>query len=175
MKNEQLIGSKLTLFKFKHFDKIKEHINVPDTNIIHFFNNRKWHSYELLLYLLFISGPGNVIVTTFGLSEEAIRALNKAKQAGYIKKLTLILNKSSKQFKKPLLYFLKNIADETYFTLIHAKIFLISNNDFKITVNQSANFSTNPTIESGIVTNNNEVFDLYFKNIQMIINNSNKL
>lgn len=112
----------------------------------------RWHSYELLMYILSIVGSSNIIITTFGLSEEAIRALQKLKNNGYIKHITVIINLSARTYKKKLLVYLNNIADEILLQNIHAKIFLIQNDKLNVVVNQSANFSTNPTNEAGYLS-----------------------
>jgi len=48
------------LFDFKHYNVIKEQIGeITDSSLIHFMTFGKWHSYELLYYLLSFTGKRN--------------------------------------------------------------------------------------------------------------------
>lgn len=163
------------LFKFKHYNIIREQIgNLSGCSLIHFCTFKKWHSYELLLYFLSIAGPSDIIVTTFGLSEEGIRALMRAHQHGYINRLIVIINSVSRKYKNKLLFFLENIGAEIYMENVHLKLFLIENDNWNITVNQSANFSRNPTIESGVIFNDKDTYSIYFQYFKKIKNSAKK-
>lgn len=171
------IGNILTqLFNFKHYDILNRQVGViANQSIKYFATFGEWHSYELLLYLLSFMGKCYVIITTFGLSEEGIRALDKAKKAGYIEKLVIIINTSSNRYKLSLLNFLKNIADEIYQVNIHAKIFYLKNEKRELIVNQSANFSRNSTFETGYVSSEIDVVNFYYNNLDTLIQKSYKL
>lgn len=164
------------LFNFKHYNVIKEDIGeIKNDFSDSFMTFSKWHSYELLLYILSYTGISSVTVTTFGLSEEAIRALQRAKKEGYIKNVTIIINLSARKYKKKLLFYLENIADIVYLQNIHAKLFLIEGEDFNCVVNQSANFSTNPTNESGYISAKQKDIIKYTNFIDNTIKISKKL
>ena len=152
----------MKLFEFKHYKVLKEYFNSISQNYTkHFMTFGKWHSYELLLYILSFTGESKVTITTFGLSEEGIRALQRAKKEGYISELTIIINLSARLYKKKLMFYLKNVADSIFLQNIHAKLFYIDNEKFSVIVNQSANFSTNPTNESGFVSTSLKDISLY--------------
>ena len=165
----------MNLFKFKHYKVIREQIgDISGCSLIHFCTFKQWHSYELLLYLLSIAGPSEIVITTFGLSEEGIRALMQAHRHGYINRLTVIINSVARKYKNKLLHFLENIDAEIYMENVHLKLFLIENKNWHIIVNHSANFSRNPAIESGIIFNDKDTYSLYFQYFQKIKNSAKK-
>ena len=164
------------IFNFKHYNVIKETIEEINNDYSDsFMTFGKWHSYELLLYILSFTGVSDVVITTFGLSEEGIRAIQRAKKEGYINKVTIIINLSARIYKKKLLYYLENVVDEIWLQNIHAKIFLIKGENFDCIVNQSANFSTNPTNESGFISTKPKDILKYSNFIDKTIEISKKL
>jgi hypothetical protein len=65
-----------------------------------------------------------------------------------------------------LLFFALNVTSEIALTKNHAKIILIENDDWKLTVVSSANFNVNDKIEAGIVTGCSDIFYYYFRKFE---------
>lgn len=135
---------------------------------LHFFTKKLWSSYDLLLYLLSLTGKADVILTSFSISDITIRSIKKAIDTGYINSIDLILNTSIRKNKLELLFFAGNVVNRICLANSHSKIILIENDDWKISVNQSANASVNNNEEAGVICNEIEVFEFYKKNIDRI-------
>jgi len=152
-----------------HLKKIKSEIGDISEPYTHFFTEGRWSSYELLLYLLFISGKADITITSFSISEQFLRALKKAKENGYINLITGVFNVAVRRYKTDLMFFAANLFDEIYVGNFHLKIFLIKNDKFSITVNQSANATPNPAHEAGVICTDIDIYNLYLEKINTAI------
>jgi hypothetical protein len=154
---------------FPNYEILRQQIGTFEgKGHLHFFTKRLWSSYDLLLYLLTITGTAKVTLSSFSISDITIRTIHNAIEAGYISSIDLILHNSVKKNKLELLFFAGNVVDRICLANSHSKIMLIENEDWKISVNQSANASVNYAEESGVICNEPEVFEFYRKNIDRI-------
>ncbi len=154
---------KQKLFRFKHFDVIHKDLGVLIPGIPHlpFFTHGRWSMHEMLLYLLSVSGPANVTISSFSLSDLTIQAFSRAIKKGYILKLDLLLNTAVKRNKLNLLMFADNVVNRIGLAHTHMKVTLIENDSWKIALNQSANSTINPAWEAGVISTDLKIFDIY--------------
>lgn len=116
-----------------------------------FWSEGKWSMHELIFYLLDITGPAKVWLSTFSISEIAVRAFSLAIENGYITELYCLFDYTIKRHKLNLLYFAKNIINDIKLSANHSKLFLIENNHWNISVVGSANMTPNPRKEAGAI------------------------
>lgn len=157
--------------KLSKFDSISKQVDLKNS-YSHFFTQGRWSSFELLLYLLTLTKKADIIITSFSISDEFLRFLEKAKKENLINSITGIFNVAILKYKIDLLQFASKIFDKIYIGNTHKKIFLIKNERFNITVNQSANCTYNNQSESGIICTVPEIYILYEKNINIILEKS---
>jgi hypothetical protein len=163
----------MKIFDFKHFEIIKNEIgNIEPDKYYHFFTQARWSSHELLLYLLYCAGKSDIIITSFSISDEVIRTLINASENDLINNLQAVLNTEVKRNKTSLLMFANKAITSIALSNNHMKLTLIESDKLKITVNQSANLTKNPAFESGVICTYPEIFNIYKKEIQRVINNS---
>jgi len=117
--------------------------------------------YELLTFLLNITGPAKVYLSTFSISEASIRALNNAMDQGQITELYCLFDYTIKKNKLQLLVFASNVANDIRLTPNHSKIILIENSTWKLTVVGSANMTPNPRKEAGVILTDDSIFFHY--------------
>lgn len=134
---------------------------VNQDSIIPFFSEGKWSMHELLIYLLNISGPSKVWLSTFSISETAIRAFSFLIENKLILELHCLFDHTIKRHKLDLLYFASNIASTIKLCSNHSKIILIENDHWKITVVGSANMTPNVRKEAGVIFTQAHVFYQY--------------
>ncbi len=116
-----------------------------------FYWSNAWSMHELILYLLSQSGPSEVCISSFSVSEEAVRAFATAKDLGYIKKLTVLFDYTTKKHKADFVNFIHNVSDNIRTCANHSKGVLIEG-DLEIAVLSSQNLNRNHRLECGAIT-----------------------
>lgn len=144
------------------WSRIQAEIDIDKgTDVIPFFTDGSWSVHQLLEFILNKIGPSEIKFTAFSLSEESVRVLFFLKDKGLITKLTCVLNKEIRRFKTDLTLFLSNICNEFRFNSVHAKVFILSNDNNKIVIVTSQNFTNNRRYEAGVIFYNSVHFDFY--------------
>lgn len=149
-------------FLYSNQKNLADELGKIETNrSYHFISEGRWSMYQLLTYLLNITGPAKVWVTSFSISESALRSFLKTNQAGMIKELHCLFDNACKKNKLDLLYFANNIVSEIRLTANHSKLILIENEQWNVVVNGSANMSPNIRIEAGVICTDREIYEQY--------------
>lgn len=133
--------------------KIQEVIgNVKMGETTHYASLGEWSMHDLLFHLLTQTGPAQVYISTWSVSEDAVRQLLAKLQDGSITTLKSVFDWRVKM-RRPEAYELAkyNIAD-IRLTTCHAKVTVIENDSWSIAIVGSANYTNNPRIEAGVIS-----------------------
>jgi len=163
------------LFTFTNYPTIEKEIGVIQQNQYYHFFSEKWSMHELLLYVLSFSGPVKVTLTSFSISEMAIRVFVNAMEAGYITELNCLFDKNIHKNRTNLLFFANNVVTRIHLSRCHAKVILFENDNWKIVVNGSANFTINPRYEAGMICSVPDAFLKYQTEINKAFENSQNI
>ena len=119
---------------------------------IHYGSFGEWSMHDLLAYLIQQTGPAQVYIATWSISEIAVRSLLFNLQNGNITDLMMIFDWRIK-VRRPEVYELAkfNISD-IRLTTCHAKVTVIINDIWAIAIVGSANYTNNPRIEAGVIS-----------------------
>ena len=128
-----------------------------------FSSEGKWSNHELFLYLLSLAGKSEVWLSTFSISEVSIRSFASAIDDGLISKFHCIFDHTIKKNKLDLLFFANNIVTDATLLPNHAKLLLIRNENWQISVIGSANMTPNPRKEVGVIFTIPSIFNDYLK------------
>jgi hypothetical protein len=139
---------------------------------IHYINSGQWSLHELLSWILKFTGPADVMVTSFSLSETAIRSFINLIDTGYIRSLKCLFDVSTKKNKFDLLMFAQNVSGKIYLNNNHAKFILVENDDHSVVVNSSANLTVNRRFEAGMIAADQELVTEFAKTIKEIFSQS---
>lgn len=123
---------------------------APD-QVIPYVSLGDWSTHDLLFFLLEQTGPARVWFTTWAISEYAIRQLYQFVEHGMILQLKGIFDYRNGVRKPAELQFLQQITTEIKPAKCHAKVTVIENDDWGISIVGSANFTRNPRIEAGVL------------------------
>ena len=132
-------------------DKIDRLLHSKDIDCLPFFSEREFSSHQLIELLLKHTGPANVRISSFSISEIAMRSLYSLCESGQITSLKCLFDLTVKRHRLGLLFFASNFATEIGLAKNHAKIILIQNHDYSIVVVGSANLNLNDKNEAGII------------------------
>ena len=118
---------------------------------VHYASLGDWSTHDLLFFLLAQTGPARVYFTTWAISEYAIRQLYQFIEHGLILELKGIFDYRNGIRKPAELQFLQKITTDIKAAKCHAKVTVIENDNWGISVVGSANYTRNPRIEAGVL------------------------
>jgi hypothetical protein len=124
---------------------------VIDGHSVHYASLGDWSTHDLLFFLLKQTGPARVYFTTWAISEYAIRQLYQFIEQGLILELKGIFDYRNGIRKPAELQFLQKITTDIKAAKCHAKVTVIENDHWGISVVGSANYTRNPRIEAGVL------------------------
>lgn len=146
-------------------DKTKNAINLPqikeDDSITPFVQDGEWTTPTLLPILIEQIPNAEIRISSFKISEEALR--NIALHGQKAKSIHLMLDRSLLRTKVEKLYFASNITPNVATNNIHAKIILIHNDQKRIGIVSSQNFNETKKIEAGFYFSDKKTYQ-YFLN-----------
>lgn len=119
--------------------------------VLHFCSEGRFSSHELLLFLLQLHPGCDVYIATWKVSEDPARMLVQAKKQGLINNLFLLIERRMQINSPSALELIRQNSTMYGLVDIHAKVFVIDNPEFPITVVTSANMSDNRRIEVGVI------------------------
>ena len=130
---------------------------VIDGQSVHYASLGDWSTHDLLFFLLEQTGPARVYFTTWAISEYAIRQLYQFIEHGLILELKGIFDYRNGIRKPAELQFLQKITTDIKAAKCHAKVTVIENDHWGISVVGSANYTRNPRIEAGVLCSDKTV------------------
>ncbi|MGL4908525.1 MAG: hypothetical protein ACRC9X_08760 [Bacteroidales bacterium] len=127
-----------------------------------FMHKGEWAVHNVLPIFLEHTGAASVDIATFNISEDSLRPLFMSVEKQAITQLRLLLDMNVKRHKVSMLCFAKGITENIRITSNHAKLLLVQNDRYTITLLGSANLNTNARWENGVMFTCAEIFN-YFK------------
>ena len=132
-------------------------------NLSYFYiSNGKVSSYQLINYFLDkFEHPATMHITTWGMTELAIRQLAQRKASGKIKDLYFLFSQQTKVNKANEYQLAVKIATAHKILPCHAKIYLIKTDAHQVSIITSANLNRNNKLEAGTISNSLDVYTAY--------------
>lgn len=126
----------------------------------HFYSDGAFNLIQLIFYILKQTGPAHVFLTSYSISEDSVSALHRKIENGSIIDIKFIIDSRVKSMSpKPFGVLAASFPGSYRCRAIHAKIILIWNDKWKITVIGSQNATRNPKLERGIIHTDPDIFD----------------
>lgn len=124
---------------------------VKENCCVHWVSESDWSMHDLLAGLLTYSGPANVYISSYSFSELPARIIAELKSRNIIKELYCLIDSRIDTRNASALTLVSNCATKCKLTLTHAKITIIENDQYKLIVIGSANYTTNKRFETGVI------------------------
>lgn len=132
---------------------------VPGVNK-HFYSNGAFNLIQLCLYILQQTGPAHVFISSYSIAEDSLSKLLRCKQRGQITTIRFLIDNRVRTISPKPFDYLATAFEGCYrCCALHAKVALIYNDRFKISVVGSQNATHNPKLERGIIHTTEEVFN----------------
>lgn len=131
----------------------------------HFYSWGNFNLVRLIMFILKQTGPAHAFMTSYSFSQKSIEQLNLKLSQKQLLSFRVIIDNRVKTMSPVPFQMLMNSFDYRC-TSIHAKIALIWNEDWKITILTSQNATDNPKMERGTIFTDAKVFDFDLKNLE---------
>lgn len=153
-----------------------EQITLPEPgNSIPYFSDGEFSMHQLIEHLLNQTGPAKVVLSSFSITEVAIRTFQRLMESGTIQSMACLFDFTVKRHKAGLLFFANNVISNIAISKCHAKVVLLYNGKHYVTVVSSANLNINDKLEAGVISTSPNMFDICFKQLTTSINNGMKV
>ena len=138
----------------------------------HFYSSGAFNLIQLILYILNQTGPAQVFLSTYSIGMDSIATLIRKKDTGTIKDIRFLIDNRVRSISpKPFDYLLTSFPGAYRCCALHAKVALIWNEQWSISVVGSQNATHNPKIERGIIHTDKTIFDFDLKVLEDEFNN----
>lgn len=125
----------------------------------HFYTRGAFDLVQLVLYILKQTGPADVVISSYSISENTLKTLRRMVDAGEIASIRFLIDNRVRSISPKPFDVMVNSFPGCYRCLaLHAKVALISNSEWKITVIGSQNATHNPKLERGIIHTDPNIF-----------------
>lgn len=141
----------------------------PGANVF-WVSDGKWSMHEMLIALLNITGPAEVFISSYAMSETPARILTQLKNAGDIKQLNCVLDNRVDVRSAGSYQLMLSMCDKLVLVKTHAKVTVIVNDKWKVAVIGSANYTENERYEAGIITLFDDAVDMQLRWINKALN-----
>jgi len=133
----------------------------------------EWSQHNLINHILDNIGNASIVIVSWSVSNPALDYMLNIIQRGKIDSIKMLLDWRVKIRCTNLKACLKLNNVEVRFSNCHAKMLMVKNDEYSITVFSSANLTNNPRLESGVLFENKDVYDFNIRWINEEFNNAN--
>lgn len=124
---------------------------------------------DILKWTLSQTGPADVQMTSFSISEEFLRRIFFIEKEGLVRSLDIVLDFKATNKTLKLWPFIAQTVENCYLSDNHSKILLVSNDEWKVAVVMSQNLTRGNRYESGFITTDPAVFDSLHRQLDFVI------
>ena len=129
----------------------------------HFYSFGNFNLVRLIMYIIKQTGPVNLCMTSYSFSSKSIQQLQNHLENDKLISFKLILDNRVKSISPKPFQMIASCFNYRC-TSVHAKIALLWNDNWKLSIVTSQNATDNPKMERGIIFTNRSVFDFDLKN-----------
>lgn len=141
------------------WDILSKHIGrIEHGGIYNLWTFGRYCMTDIINHLLRITGPADVTATTWSLNADSVQTMLNRRKDGLLTSFRMWIDPRVRRANPEPLRLLKQNFD-TVIAPVHAKVALISNKDWKISVSGSMNFTSNPQPERGTIQCIDTVYD----------------
>lgn len=154
-------------------DKLKALVSaLGPLKTVHYISDGDWSMHDLVMQLLPRYAPAELFITTYALRKFSMRQLILAQESKQLTTVSMLLDARAKT-RTPEVYQLASFnLNRIRLTSIHAKVTVIRSLHGCVTILGSANWTTNPRIEAGVVSLEKTVADFHIGWIEKVMDNA---
>ncbi len=139
---------------------------------VHYLSKGDWSMHDLISQLLQKFNPAELFITTYALREFAVRQIILAQDAGKLTAVNMILDYRAKIRTPEVFQLASQNINKICLYGIHAKVTVLKSDKGCITIVGSANWTSNPRVECGVVSMNKNLAEFHINWIKKIMENA---
>lgn len=116
----------------------------------------RWSAHELRAHILTLTGPARVFMSTWAMSEDSSRLLLTGIESGLITELNCIFDRRLPVRKPGIMQLASKLCTRISLVDCHAKVTVIQNDQWGVSIIGSANDTNNKRIEAGVISTDRE-------------------
>lgn len=124
---------------------------------------------DVLIWILGQTGPADVRMTSFSVSEEFLRRVFFIEQEKLIRNLDIVLDFKATNKTLILWPFIAQTVNNCYLADNHSKLLLVSNGHCKVSVIMSQNLTRGNRYESGSISTDVALYDMLHSQLDYLI------
>lgn len=124
---------------------------------------------DVLRWILEQTGPADVQMTSFSISEEFLRRIYFIGKERLLRSLDIVLDFKATNKTLILWPFIAQTVNHCYLADNHSKLLLVSNERWKVAVIMSQNLTRGNRYESGTIITGSAVFDTLHRQLEYLI------
>lgn len=133
--------------------ELREHVgDLRDRELVQFATGGRWSAHELLGHVLAQTGPARVWIATWTITEGPLRYLRQLRDEGTITELALLLDHRIAARCPKAYQAVPALRATVKLSKCHAKVTVVENEQWGVTIISSQNYTRNPRIEAGMLT-----------------------
>lgn len=132
---------------------------------IHYYSYGNFNLVRLMLYLLKQTGPAHAFMTSYSFSQKSIEALKNRLDKKQLLSFRVIIDNRVKTMSPKPFQMLTECFDYRC-SSIHAKVALLWNDQWNLSIVTSQNATDNPKLERGIIFTDKQVFQFDLNALQ---------
>jgi hypothetical protein len=132
-----------------------------------------WSLHDVLEHLLVFTGPADVCMTSWAISEDPVRKIVSLIHRGAITSFNAIFDERVRQYCPAAMQLADSQLGKIKLTGIHAKILVITNQNYGISVTSTANATNKKRIEKYVISTHRRIAEFDRKWILQTINSDN--
>jgi hypothetical protein len=132
---------------------------LEQNKTLHFVSGGLWSLTDIVHYTLKNTGRAKLIGYSWSFTAPAAQKLIHLKSIGLIEEMSFLLDYAMSKWSKGAVSLIEPHSVKVTTTQIHAKGFVIWNDEWRVACITSMNFSNNPRIEAGVISTEKSVFD----------------
>ena len=125
----------------------------------HFYSRGAFNLVQLVLYLLAQTGPADVFISSYSIAEDSLATLKRQVEKGAIRSIRFLIDNRVRTISpKPFDFLVGAFPGQYRCCALHAKVALLWNEQWQLSVVGSQNATHNPKLERGIIHTDPDVF-----------------
>lgn len=124
---------------------------------------------DVLQWILDQTGPADIQISSFSISEEFLRRIYFIGKKGLVKSLDIVLDHKATNKTMILWPFISRVVQKCYLSANHSKVLLVSNDKWKVAMVTSQNLTRGNRFESGFLTTDPKIFETLHGQMQYVI------
>ena len=141
---------------------LRQHVGqLEQGRTVHYATGGRWSAHELLQFVLERTGPARVSISTWTVTEAPVRALLALREAGLITELALLFDYRIKTRCPKAVQLVAALGARVGLAKCHAKLTVVENAEWAVTILSSQNYTRNPRIEAGVLFTDRAAADFH--------------